>query len=135
MAPATARPRSTPISTTAQVTIQEDRELALRIAELNSDSPATSTLVIDIHEASSVADFFVLCTGENERQLQAVVRMVSEGLAKEGIRPIRTEGIPASGWILMDFGNVVLHIMSAEQRAYYRLEELWNEAQTVLSIQ
>lgn len=115
--------------------IQEDRELALRIAELISDSPATSTLVLDIHEASSVADFFVLCTGENERQLQAVVRMVSEGLAKESIRPIRTEGIPASGWILMDFGNVVLHIMSAEQRAYYRLEELWNEAQTVLSIQ
>ena len=100
-----------------------------------SDSPATDTLVLDIHESSTIADFFVLCTGENERQLQAVLRIVGEGLVKDGIRPIRTEGSPASGWVLMDFGNVVLHIMSADQRSYYRLEELWADAQTVLSIQ
>ena len=100
-----------------------------------SDSPATDTLVLDIHESSTIADFFVLCTGENERQLQAVVRIVGEGLVKDGIRPIRTEGSPASGWVLMDFGNVVLHIMSSDQRSYYRLEELWADAQTVLSIQ
>jgi len=102
---------------------------------LISDSPATDTLVLDIHESSTIADFFVLCTGENERQLQAVVRIVGEGLVKDGIRPIRTEGSPASGWVLMDFGNVVLHIMAADQRSYYRLEELWSDAQTVLSIQ
>lgn len=100
-----------------------------------SDSPATDTLVLDIHESSTIADFFVLCTGENERQLQAVLRIVGEGLVKDGIRPIRTEGSPASGWVLMDFGNVVLHIMSSDQRSYYRLEELWADAQTVLSIQ
>ena len=100
-----------------------------------SDTPATDTLVLDIHESSTIADFFVLCTGENERQLQAVVRIVGEGLVKDGIRPIRTEGSPASGWVLMDFGNVVLHIMSSDHRSYYRLEELWADAQTVLSIQ
>jgi ribosome-associated protein len=84
---------------------------------------------------SPFADYFVICSGDNERQLRAIMRQVLEGLAKDGIRPERTEGNPASGWIVIDYGDVIVHIFAAELRAYYRLEDLWADAQTLLSIQ
>lgn len=100
-----------------------------------SETPAADTLVLDIGPISPVADYFVLCSGENERQLRAIGREVLEKLAEEGIRPERSEGTAAAGWILLDYGDVIVHIMDVEQRAFYRLEELWSEAQTLLAIQ
>jgi ribosome-associated protein len=111
------------------------RDLALRIAAVIADSPASNTIVLDIHRGSSFADFFVLCSGENERQLRAIVRDIAEGMSEQGVRPHRTEGSPLSGWTLLDFGDVIVHVLSAEQRAFYRLEELWADAQTLLTIQ
>lgn len=111
------------------------RDLALRIAEIMSDTPATDTLVLDLHQAFPFSDYFVICSGENERQLRAIAREVGDELAKEGIRPHRSEGVAESGWILIDFNDVIVHIFSVDQRDYYRLEELWADAQTVLSIQ
>ena len=111
------------------------RALALRIAELISDSPASNTVVLDVRGLSSFADYFVVCSGENERQLQAVVNHISEGLAEDGIKSKRIEGSAVAGWILLDFGDVIVHIFDVEQRAYYRLESLWSDAPTLLSIQ
>lgn len=111
------------------------RVLALRIAELISDSPASNTVVLDVRGLSSFADYFVVCSGENERQLQAVVNHISEGLAEDGIKSKRIEGSAIAGWILLDFGDVIVHIFDVEQRAYYRLESLWSDAPTLLSIQ
>ncbi len=111
------------------------RELALRIADIMSDTPATDTLVLDLHQAFPFSDYFVICSGENERQLRAIAREVGDELAKEGIRPHRSEGVATSGWILIDYNDVIVHIFSVDQREYYRLEELWADAQTVLSIQ
>jgi len=113
----------------------EGRELALAIADLISDTPASNTLVLDIHEASTFADFFVICSGENERQLRAIHRGVADELARREVRPRRTEGTTVSGWLLMDFGDVIVHIFSVEQRSFYRLEDLWADAQTLLAIQ
>jgi len=113
----------------------EGRELALAIADLISDTPASNTLVLDIHEASAFADYFVICSGENERQLRAIHRGVADELAKRGVRPQRTEGTALSGWTLLDFGDVIVHIFSDEQRLFYRLEDLWADAQTLLAIQ
>lgn len=111
------------------------RELALAIADLISDTPASNTLVLDIHEASAFADYFVICSGENERQLRAIHRGVADELASRGVRPQRTEGTAISGWLLLDFGDVIVHIFSDDQRSFYRLEDLWAEAHTLLAIQ
>lgn len=100
-----------------------------------SETPAADTLVLDIGPISPVADFFVICSGENERQLRAIGREVLEKLAEGGVRPERSEGTAAAGWMLLDYGDVIVHVMDVEQRAFYRLEELWAEAQTLLAIQ
>ncbi|MER3436276.1 MAG: ribosome silencing factor [Chloroflexota bacterium] len=115
--------------------LESSRDLALRIAEILTDTPAANTLVLDIQGLSSFADFFVICSGENERQLRAITEEITEGLAKSGIRPERTEGNPASGWIVLDFGTAIVHVFDADQRAFYRLEALWAEAPTLLAIQ
>jgi ribosome-associated protein len=109
--------------------------LALAIAEAITETPAANTLVLDVHAVSPLADFFVICSGENERQLRAISREVLEQLAKAGVRPKRTEGTPDGGWMLLDYGDVVVHIFHEDQRTFYRLEDLWSEAQTLLSIQ
>ncbi len=114
---------------------EQSRELALRIADLISDTPAANTLVLDIHQISPVADCFVICSGENERQLRAISREILENMTEDGVRPERIEGNPASGWILLDYGEVIVHIFDVDQRSFYRLEDLWAEAQTLLAIQ
>lgn len=111
------------------------RDLALRIAEILTDTPASNTLVLDIQGLSSFADYFVICSGENERQLRAITEEITEGLAVNGVKPERTEGNPASGWIVLDFGSAIVHVFDADQRAFYRLEALWAEAPTLLAIQ
>jgi ribosome-associated protein len=111
------------------------RELAIRIAEVIADTPAQNTVVIDIHHTSTVADCFVICSGENERQLRAIHRDVTEQLEEDGTFPRRIEGTPASGWILIDYGDVVVHIFDIDQRTFYRLEEVWKDAPTLLAIQ
>jgi ribosome-associated protein len=119
-----------------RIALEEDpRALALRIADILTDSPASNTVLLEITDVSSLADFFLLCSGENERQLRAIVEEISEDLSEIGLRPMRMEGSPQSGWIVMDFGDVVTHIFDAELREYYKLEQLWAEAPRVLSIQ
>ncbi|MCC7023609.1 MAG: ribosome silencing factor [Thermomicrobiales bacterium] len=111
------------------------RECALLLADIISDTPAQDTVVLDIHELSPFADYFVITAGENERQLRAINRIVVEKMAEAGVHPRRVEGAPASGWIVLDFGDVLVHIFSEDQRDFYRLEDLWAEAPTLLAIQ
>jgi ribosome-associated protein len=120
-------------ATTDELT--RSRELALTIADIIAETPASDTLVIDIHELSQLSDFFVICAGENERQLRAIHRALLEGLAERGIRPRRSEGESSSGWMLVDYGDVVVHIFDVDVRAFYGLEVRWAEAPTLLSIQ
>jgi ribosome-associated protein len=115
--------------------IRASRELAVNIADVITETPATNTTVIDIHELSTIADFFVICSGENERQLRAITRLVLEQLGDQGIEPVRVEGEPISGWILMDFEDVLVHIFDSDLRTFYNLEERWADAQVLLSIQ
>jgi ribosome-associated protein len=112
------------------------RELALKIADIIADSPASNTVVLDIRDLSTISDYFVICSGENERQLRAIARDVREGLEEVGHSPRRSdEGSTASGWLLLDYGDVILHVLDVDQRDFYRLEELWADAPTLLAIE
>lgn len=113
----------------------DGRSKAVALADIISDTPARDTVVMDIHELSPFTDYFVITAGSNERQLRAINRTIVERMADLGVRPQRSEGTAAGGWIVLDFGEVLVHIFSTEQREFYRLEELWSEAPTLLAIQ
>jgi ribosome-associated protein len=115
--------------------VAEARALSLHIADILTDTPASDTVVLDISTRSSFADFFVISSGENERQLRAIANAVREHLADEGLYPRRSEGEFISGWIVLDYADVVVHVFDVDQRDFYRLEELWSDAVTVLAIQ
>ena len=126
---------NTTVDSTSQFWTGEPRDLALRIAEILADTPASDTLVLDVHELSSVADYFVICSGENERQLRAINNDLLEQLGEQRVRPHRMEGSPQSGWIVLDYGDSIVHIFDVDQRAYYRLESLWSEANTLVAME
>ena len=131
----TTLPEQSDVSVPREPLYPSSRDLAIRIAEVIADTPAQNTVVIDIHHTSTVADCFVICSGENERQLRAIHRDVTEQLEEENTFPRRIEGTPASGWILIDYGDVVVHIFDIDQRTFYRLEDVWRDAPTLLAIQ
>lgn len=120
---------------TEQEGVIEAAALARQIAAVASDSLATDILVLDIRRLSTIADYFVISSVENARQLRAVTERIEEELSKEQIRPQRREGVSESGWIVLDYGDVIVHLFIAEQRSFYRLEELWTDAQRLLVIQ
>jgi ribosome-associated protein len=116
--------------------VSASRALALQIADVIAEGPARDTVVLDIHGLTTISDFFVITSGENERQLRAIARDVRDELDKIDVRPNRAEeGSTASGWLLLDYGNVIIHILDVDQRAFYRLEELWSDAPTLLAIE
>lgn len=83
---------------------------------------------IDLHEVSSVADYFLIMSGSNKPQLKAISDNIEEKLAEQGLRPLRIEGYREAEWILLDYGALVVHIFADEQRDYYNLERLWGDA-------
>lgn len=114
----------------------EAQELARRIVEIASDKLATDIVLLDIREIGSFADYFVVASTASERQMQAVVRDLEQTLRNDdGVRPSRVEGESSSGWVLLDYGDVVVHLFSAEQRSFYRLEELWSAAVPLVRMQ
>jgi ribosome-associated protein len=89
---------------------------------------AEDPLLLDLREISSFTRAFLLCHGSSTRQVQAMAQAVEEALAEEHGRKARTEGYPGGEWILMDFGDFVVHIFTAEKREFYGLERLWGDA-------
>lgn len=110
-------------------------DLARSIAKAASDAHASDVVVLDIRELTVVADLFVIATADNDRMLRAITRDVTETAKRSGVDPRRTEGAAESGWVLLDFADVVVHVFGKEERQFYRLEEVWAGAQTVLVIQ
>jgi ribosome-associated protein len=110
--------------------VQDAAALAERIAAIAADKKAIDIRVIDLRGIVSYTDFFVICSGNTERQTKAIHDGISEELkhADERLLPRRTEGARESRWILLDYLDVVVHIFTPEAREYYRLEQLWGEA-------
>ncbi len=90
--------------------------------------------MLDITGVCSFADYLVICSGESERQLQAIYDEIDDVLAKERISPRRQEGNVRSGWVILDLGNIIVHIFAPEQREYYALEAMWDRGATVVKI-
>ena len=91
--------------------------------------------MLDLRGLTTIADYFVVCTAESERQLRAVVNSIDEDLVNAGARRPRIEGSAETGWVLLDFSDVIIHIFSPEQREFYRIERLWKQAQPVVVVQ
>ena len=96
---------------------------------------ASDTLLLDVREVTLIADYFVICTGHTDRQVQAICEQVAESLEKKAVKPLSVEGDGASGWVLMDYSSIILHIFTPTVRRYYDLEGFWGKARTVLRIE
>jgi ribosome-associated protein len=105
----------------------EARELAATAAQAAADKLATDIVLIDVSERLAITDVFVVVTGSNERQVEAIVDAVEEKLLARGKKPIRREGRRDGRWVLLDYGDVVVHVQHAEERAFYALERLWRD--------
>ena len=92
---------------------------------------AEDILVLDLRKLTQITDYFVLCSGGSERQLKAVAERIRQELKKLGVTRLGAEGEPSSGWILLDYCEVVVHIFSFEARNFYALEMLWGDAPKV----
>jgi ribosome-associated protein len=133
---ATQRPDGLPArDTAAPKSDLEPLDLARRIVELAEDKKAADIVLLDISELTTLADAFVICSGGSERQIDAIADGISAALRDEGIKPIGREGTPASHWVLLDFGSVIVHVFTPPERDYYQLERHWSAAKTVLRVQ
>lgn len=110
-------------------------ELARTIVEILEEKLAEDILLLDLEGQSDFTDFFVIATGSSERQLGALGSSVTELIKADVTGMAVSEGKPESGWIVLDFGQVVVHLLSPEMRAYYDLEELYKKARTILRMQ
>ncbi len=84
---------------------------------------------------ASFADYFVIASGQTVRQLQAMLESVDEGLSPDGVEPMGREGDAASGWVLLDYGDIIVHVFGRDERSHYDLEALWHDATPVLHVQ
>jgi ribosome-associated protein len=110
-------------------------ELARRIVEIAEDKKAADIVLLDLRALTTMADYFVVCSGGSERQLGAIADAIVETLRDEAIRPIGREGRSTSHWMLLDFGAVIVHIFTPPERDFYQLERHWAAAPTILRVQ
>jgi len=89
---------------------------------------ATDVLVLELKALSIIADYFVICSGESTTQVKAIAEAVKEGFVKKHSHPIGMEGLAHSRWVLIDYGDVIIHVFEEETREYYQLEKLWLDA-------
>lgn len=102
-------------------------ELAQAAAHAAGDKLATDIVLIDVSDRLAITDVFVIATGNNERQVEAIVDEVEEQLRRAGHKPTRREGRRDGRWVLLDYEDVVVHIQHAEERIFYALERLWKD--------
>ena len=103
--------------------------------EAASEKQAENIVMLDARQICSFTDYFVIRSGESDRQIQAIQEEIRIALKNEGVFAHHSEGTADSGWILLDLGSVIVHIFSPQMRDYYQLDELWNKAIPVIRIQ
>jgi len=108
---------------------------SLNIAKIAADAAeekkAKDTVILNISKLTLIADYFVITTGDSEPQLKAIYNFIMKKLKENEVRLLHYEGRPETGWILLDYGDIVVHIFSQEKREFYDLEYIWQEAKRV----
>ena len=104
---------------------------ALECTAAALDRKAYDLVVLEVGHVTSIADYFVICSGRSDTQVQAITQGIEERLGREGIRPLSVEGYEHAQWVLMDYGDVVVHIFYVPLRGFYDLERLWTRAAAV----
>ncbi|HEY0240857.1 MAG TPA: ribosome silencing factor, partial [Friedmanniella sp.] len=115
-----------PVSATARAV-----ELTVAAARAAADLKAEEIIALDVSAQLVLTDAFVIASGTNERQVGAIVDAVEEALHKLGAKPLRREGKSEGRWVLIDFGEIVVHVQHAEDRVYYALERLWKDCPVI----
>ena len=113
----------------------EPVEYARKAVDVASEMQATDILMLDISKVSGFADYFVIMSSDNRRQMEALADNLGQELKRAGASLHHREGTADSGWVLLDFGDVILHVFGLEARDFYRMDELWSNARTVVRIQ
>jgi len=109
----------------------DSRSKALLFAHSAKEKKATDIVVLDMRKLSNITDYFVICSGENYKQIQAIAEKVGEDLSKAGESYWSKEGLCESGWVLVDSGDIIGHIFMPEVREFYDLESLWADVPLV----
>ena len=102
-------------------------QTAIAAAQAASDKLATDIVAIDVSGQLVITDVFVICSAANERQVKSIVDAIEEKLHTLGIKPLRREGLKDTQWVLLDFGDVVVHVLQAQDRIHYAIERLWKD--------
>lgn len=102
-----------------------------RAIQAADDKKAVDMVVLDLRKAGGFTDYFVICSGTNSRQIRAIADGVMDALAADGGKPAHVEGYDRSEWILLDYFDFIVHVFAPETRAFYGLERLWGNAETV----
>ncbi len=108
--------------------------MAHKAVEAASEKQANDIVLLDTRGVCGFAEYFVICSGDTARQLGAVSDSIQQTLKKEGILPRHVEGTPESGWILLDYGEVIVHVFTAFERDYYQLDQLWDKACAIVRV-
>jgi ribosome-associated protein len=95
------------------------------------DKKAHDVVVLDLRHTPAFTDFFVLCSGQNQRQVKAIADAIEEALRAARVRPAHVEGYDRAEWVLMDFFNFIVHVFTPQTRAFYSLERLWGDAERI----
>ncbi len=106
-------------------------ELALAAAQAAADKLASDVLLLDVSEQLVITDVFLLASAPNDRQVVAVVDHIEEKLRELGAKPLRREGEKEGRWVLLDFGDIVIHVQHQEERVFYALERLWKDCPVI----
>jgi ribosome-associated protein len=107
------------------------RRTAQRAARAALERKAADLMVLDVQAVSSVSDYFLVCSGRSTTHVRTISDAIRQDLKADGIRPLHAEGRPESGWVLLDYGDVLVHVFLEATRAYYALERLWGDAPSV----
>ncbi|MPZ24617.1 MAG: ribosome silencing factor [Dehalococcoidia bacterium] len=124
-----------PIETTEERSLLADPELGKKIVDVLVERQAEDVLLLDISKVCDFADYFVIASGQNVRHLQTLKSTLDSDFARAETGAFHEEGTPDSGWILMDYGDVIVHLFSEAQRDYYNLENLWRSGTQVVRVQ
>ncbi len=104
------------------------KKKAIKAAKIAIDKKAKDIVILELKDLSIITDYFIICSGENPIQIKAIAEAIEDNFSKNKIPPIGIEGLDFARWVLMDYGDIIIHIFSEETRTFYELEKLWIDA-------